>query len=499
VVEPWVLELALLIGGLVALMVAGVWVPVALALAGLVHLLFHGGLAPHRAVGPIFWNVFSDFTFTAIPLFILLGEVILRSPMNDKMFRGLTVWLRPVPGGLLHASLLWAAVFSALSGISVATAATVGMVAIPELLERGYQPRLALGSLAAGPTLSIMIPPSVPLIVYGALVQESVVRLYLAAIGPSALLLGLFGAYILVRVLLDRSLVPRAAERAASARELGRGLLDMAPVVGLVAVMLGGMFLGVMTPTEAAGVSVAGALLQSGLERSLTDAIVGAGVTRPLFLAAIVIVYLVLGCFFDPLSTLLLTMPVLYPAVQRLEIDPIWFGIFLVVLIETGLITPPVGINLFVIKGIAGGQPGRGGPRRPALRVAPAARPRPAGRLPRHRALARAMSPPGDSGARRGMGGLARYTRTVREDEVRAYASRGWEDAARLEQDHWVAELERNPLATFEASQALWVHMRQVDPAWPGDEERAEDLAHHLAVKRALDRAAGALAAAAGR
>jgi tripartite ATP-independent transporter DctM subunit len=396
-VEPWVLELTLLVVALVVLMAVGVWIPVALALTGLAHLLLYGGLPTHRAVGPILWNIFSDFTFTAIPLFILLGEIILRSPMNERMFRGLSVFLRPIPGGLLFASLLWAAIFSALSGISVATAATVGTVAIPELLRRGYQPRLALGSLAAGATLDIMIPPSVPLIVYGALVQESVVRLYRAAIGPSVLLLALFGAYILLRVRLEPGLAPPLVERRASWREVGRALLDVAPVLGLVAVMLGGMFLGVMTPTEAAGVSVVGALLlsalhrsltwknlqetlkgtilttsmvmfivagaqifafalvQSGLERSLTGAIVGAGITPGLFLAAIVVVYLVLGCFFDPLSTLLLTIPVLYPTVQALAIDPIWFGIFLVVLIETGLITPPVGINLFVIMGIAGG------------------------------------------------------------------------------------------------------------------------------------------------
>lgn len=397
-IEPWVLQLLALVGFLLVLVVAGVWIPVSLALAGLAYLAWYGGLATHRAVGLILWNVFSDFTFTAIPLFILLGEIILRSPMNEKMFRGLTVWLRPIPGGLLYASLLWAALFSALSGISVATAATVGTVAIPELLRRGYHPRLALGSLAAGATLDIMIPPSVPLIVYGALVQESVVRLYRAAIGPSVLLLALFGAYIVLRVRLTPDVAPPATDARATPRELAGGLLDMAPVIGLVAVMLGGMFLGVMTPTEAAGVSVVGALLlslvhgsltwknlagalrgtilttamvmfivagaqifafalvQTGLERSLTDAIVAAGVTRALFLVAIGVAYLLLGCFFDPLSTMLLTLPVLYPTVQRLGIDPIWFGIFLVVLIETGLITPPVGLNLFVIKGIAGGR-----------------------------------------------------------------------------------------------------------------------------------------------
>lgn len=393
----WELELILLVGVLLGLMAVGVWIPVALALAGLAGLVLHGGLETHRAVGTILWNLFNDFTLTAIPLFILLGEVILRSPMNERMFRGLAVWLRQVPGGLLHASLLWTAIFSALSGVSVATAATVGTVAIPELLKRRYEPKTALGALAAGATLDIMIPPSVPLIIYGVLTQESVVRLYMAAIGPSLLLLGLFGAYIVIRVKLDPRVAPPGGDRPPTWGERGRALLEVAPVAGLMAVMLGGMFLGIMTPTEAAGVSAAGALLlsyayggltwrslrgvlagmttttsmvlfivagaqifsfalvQSGIAREITHWMVGIALTPLRFLAVVTIVYLIMGCFFDPLSTLLLTLPVLYPTVQHLGLNPLWFGIFLVVLIETGLITPPVGLNLFVIKGIARG------------------------------------------------------------------------------------------------------------------------------------------------
>jgi tripartite ATP-independent transporter DctM subunit len=290
------------------------------------------------------------------------------------------------------------AVFAAVSGSSVATAAAIGTVAIPEMTRRGYERRLLFGSLAAGGTLGILIPPSIPMIIYGAMVDQSVERLFIGGVVPGILLTLLFMAFIWVRVTVTPSLVP-PAEAAPTWGERLRSLPGVAPMVCLILLVLGSIWLGYATPTEAAAVgataamllaalarrltwtafreSVAGTvrttcmvlfiivgaqilsygLVRSGVSRALTAWVVGVGLSRWLLLGIIVLLYIFLGCVIDGVSMMVLTIPILYPIVIAAGFDPIWFGIVLVIMIELGAITPPVGLNMFVIQGLSGGRP----------------------------------------------------------------------------------------------------------------------------------------------
>jgi C4-dicarboxylate transporter, DctM subunit len=373
------------------LMCLGLWVALSLALAGILGFYLFRGSA--LIAGNVFFDATNTFTLTAVPLFIFLGEILLRCGASETIYRGTSRLLGWVPGGLLHANTVSCALFAAISGSSPATAATIGTVAIPALAKRGYDRRLTLGSLAAGGTLGILIPPSINLIIYGMIAEASVGQLFMGGVVPGLLLVLLFMIYTAIRATLDPTLAPR--EPPPDPRTALLGLVDLWPAGFLGVVVLGGIFIGLVTPTEAAGLGAFGALLiAAGLGRlswamlrtALTGALVvscmvlfvyvGAmvlasffgvmGVPRTLarrvvdaelgayqVLLAIFALYLVLGCFLDGISMMVLTVPTVLPIVEAAGFDRIWFGVVLVVLCEIGMITPPMGLNLYVIQGIA--------------------------------------------------------------------------------------------------------------------------------------------------
>ena len=344
-----------------------------------------------RGLGNLIWSSSNSATLIAIPFFVLLGEILVRSGIANRTYTALDRWVSWLPGGLVHANIATATMFSATSGSSVATAATVATVAMPQAERLGYDPRLFSGAIAAGGTLGIMIPPSINLIVYGFLTQTSIPQLFLAGLIPG-LLLAL--AFLIVTALLcmwkpalggDRRTFPLG--------EMIRGLADLGPVIALLAAIVGSIYAGWATPTEAAAVGVAGALAIAGVTSGvrwpmLRDALLGtvkvtamimlvvigasflnfalasAGLGRELqafltglgldplpLLLVIVAIYVVLGFFIETLSLMVVTIPIVVPLVVSLGYDPVWFGILMIVLIEMALITPPVGLNLYVVQG----------------------------------------------------------------------------------------------------------------------------------------------------
>ncbi|HEY2991691.1 MAG TPA: TRAP transporter large permease subunit [Methylomirabilota bacterium] len=394
----WEVVLLLVTGLLVGLLMSGLWIAFGLGIAGVIVLLLWGGPAALNALGPIAWNTVESFVLTSVPLFILMGEVILRAGLSDGFYRSMGVWFSGLRGGLLQSNIVACAIFAAVSGSSVATAAAIGTVAIPEMLKRGYERRILFGSLAAGGTLGILIPPSIPMIIYAALVEQSVERLFIAGVLPGIVMSLVFMAYIWVHVALRPRLVPPETAPASWSERL-RSVVGVGPMALLILLVLGSIWLGYATPTEAAAVgasaaialsllarrltwrvftdSVAGtvrttcmvlfiivgaqilsyALVRTGASRALTAWVVGLGLSRWLLFAIIILLYVFLGCIIDGVSMMVLTLPILYPIVVGAGFDPIWFGIVLVIMIELGGITPPVGLNMFVIQGLSGGRP----------------------------------------------------------------------------------------------------------------------------------------------
>lgn len=348
-------------------------------------------------LGLIAWNTNTSFVLVAIPLFILMGELLLRSGLSERLYRVLSAWLSPLPGGLLHSNIAACATFAAVSGSSVATAATIGSVALPAFRTRGYDERLVLGSLAAGGTLGILIPPSINFIVYGVLMEVSIGKLYIAGVLPGVLLSGLFMAYILAVALVRPGIAPR--EVGVPWRARLAGLLDMLPTVALIFLVLGTIYLGVATPTEAAAFGVTGAfclalgtrsvtrrmlaevflasarttamvmliltgafILNStlailGVPQAISRAVGEWGLTPLSAILLLVVFYLVLGTFMDGFAMMVTTIPVILPLLKTLKIDLVWFGVIAVLLTEAALISPPEGLNLYVIHGLrrAGG------------------------------------------------------------------------------------------------------------------------------------------------
>jgi C4-dicarboxylate transporter DctM subunit len=384
---------------LLVLLVGGEWIAFALGAAGLFALFLQGGTVSFHPLGTVIWNSVNNFTLTAIPLFVFMGEMVLHGGIGQRFYRGMGLIFSRLPGGLLQANIVSCAIFSAVTGVSVATAATVGTVAVPELSKRGYDREMIFGSLAGGGTLGILIPPSIPFIIYGVMAQESITDLFAAGIIPGIVLSLIFMTYIAIRVSVTPRLVPESKEASLSIKEKLLVLVHVLPVFGLVFLVLGGIYFGIMTPTEAAAVGafvsillsvcygrlnftnlklvlsqtvrttsmilfiMAGAsifsfaLVNSGINRELTNWVVSQGQVQATFFILICIIYIIMGCFFDPISMVVLTMPILYPIVLKFGFNPIWYGVILVILIELGLITPPVGFNLFVIHGISGGRP----------------------------------------------------------------------------------------------------------------------------------------------
>nr|WP_257215243.1 TRAP transporter large permease [Pollutimonas harenae] len=369
-------------------------VPVAFSLAGLgAGLLIIKGL-PLAMVAQNLHGALDNFVLLSVPLFLLMSNLLLKGGVGKDLFDAVQKWVGHLPGGLGLSALVSCGIFSAISGSSVATAATVGTVAIPEMVKRGYDKSFTLGLLAAGGTLGILIPPSIPLIVYGVITEESIGKLFMAGVGPGILLLALFSIYT-VAYAWATGLHQR--QEACSSRERMTATLRAAPTIVLAVLIIGGIYAGAFTPTEASAVGAfASFLLTAFVLRTLTLKSFLAAVNQTLkttivlflivigakifgkaitlyqvpamlselvdvhissvdgFLLLVTVILLVIGLFLESLSMLLIMVPVLFPTVLGLGIDPIWFGIYFVILIELALITPPVGLNLFVIQAIAG-------------------------------------------------------------------------------------------------------------------------------------------------
>jgi tripartite ATP-independent transporter DctM subunit len=353
---------------------------------------FFAAMPLQRAMGEIIWNASSEYILIAIPLFVMLGEILLRAGIAERVYNAAAQWLSWLPGGLMHANIGTSAMFAATSGSSVATAATIGTVAIPQIRPRGYDERLFLGSIAAGGTLGILIPPSINFILYGLLTNTSVPRLYLAGFIPGGLLAGLFMGIILVYCLVDRRKGGTPLETTWAQRIAV--LPALIPPMFIFLVVVGSIYAGVATPTEAASLGVVAALglaawegrfsfamlraVAEGTMRTtamimliimaaqflnfvlaaigLTDGlgqwIQGLGLGKYGTMLLIIAFYLVLGCFMETISMMILTTPFIAPIVFALGWDPIWWGIVLTVMIEVALITPPVGLNLYVVQGM---------------------------------------------------------------------------------------------------------------------------------------------------
>lgn len=376
---------------LLALLLTGL--PIAFALGGLgLILLITNGLSPIMLAQGLH-SVLDNFILLAVPLFLLMSNVLLKGGVGRDLFAAVQSWVGHWPGGLAVATIISCAIFAAISGSSVATAATIGTVAIPEMIKRGYRPHFVYGLLAAGGTLGILIPPSIPMIVFGVVAEESIVSLFLAGIGPGLLLAAAFIGYSILYAKFSGAFTPLPK---ASANERVRATVRALPTFGLALIIILGIYLGVFTPTEAAGIGFAVALLLTVFVlRSLTwqdflDAVVesmrttvtillilagakifakaitlyripqdisqliASSISEPgMFILVVCLVLLVMGFFLEALSMLLIMVPVLHPSLGGLGIDPIWFGIIFVIMIECALITPPVGLNLFVIQAVA--------------------------------------------------------------------------------------------------------------------------------------------------
>jgi C4-dicarboxylate transporter DctM subunit len=378
-------------GVMLALMLIGMPVAVVMMTIGVGGGLLLYGPSFLQSAAAVVWSVLNDNLLTGIPLFVLLGELLLRSGMADRMYVALTAWLSRIPGGLLHTNIGCCALFAATSGSSVATAATVGTVALPALSARKYPVRDSLGSLAAGGTLGILIPPSVNMIVYGSLTQNSIGKLFMAGVIPGILLAFCFMGYIsaanLWRGERRQELVPPLAERI-------RLLIHLVPPLVIFGIVMGSIYLGIATATESAALGVVAALLLtwisgrlslallckcfaqaakisgmvlliivsafvlnllvslSGVAGQLTKWVTSFGLSSIEMLLLLIAFYLLLGMFMDAMSMLVATVPITYTLVTALGVDPIWYGIFIILMCEMALISPPVGMNLFVVHGI---------------------------------------------------------------------------------------------------------------------------------------------------
>jgi tripartite ATP-independent transporter DctM subunit len=383
------LEYLAIMTAAVILLAAGLWVPFVIAGASILMILIQQGTSGLKAVGMVTWSSSNSFTLTAIPLFILMAEVLLQSGLASRLYRGLSVFTGLLPGGLLQTNILGCAMFSAISGSSVATAAAIGTVAIPEQQARNYDMRMAYGSLAAGGTLGILIPPSIAFIIYGSFTDISIVKLFAAGMLPGLALTLIFSLY--VGIAGRRS---NDAAAAAPAASTSKALLDTLPVILLIVLVLGALYSGWTTPTEAAGVGAvlavfismayrqfspavlhrslrrtlrsstailfvvitaylfSYAIAISGATSTLTGWLVSLDLGRTWFIIAVALIFVGLGLFIESIAMIVITVPLLAPMLANYGIDPIWFGVFLVILIELGQITPPFGLNLFVIQGV---------------------------------------------------------------------------------------------------------------------------------------------------
>ena len=386
---------ALLILSLFALLGSGVWIGLTLTGVAWIGMQLFSARPAGDAMAVTIWGSASSWTLTALPLFVWMGEILFRTRLSESMFRGLAPWVTWLPGRLLHTNVIGCAIFAAVSGSSAATCATIGKMSLPELGKRGYPEGITIGSLAGAGTLGLLIPPSIIMIVYGVAADVSIAKLFIAGVLPGILLAALFSGYLMAWALMNPAKVPRP-DRVMSLGERLHESRHLIPVVILIAAVLGSIYTGVATATEAAAVGVVGSLLLSlvqgslnwqtfrdslmgatrlycmialilagaafltlsmgyiGLPRHLAEYISGLGLSPFVLVVALALFFIVLGCFMDGISIVVLTMGVLLPTVQAAGIDLIWFGIFVVVVVEMAQITPPVGFNLFVLQGMTG-------------------------------------------------------------------------------------------------------------------------------------------------
>ncbi|WP_282042428.1 TRAP transporter large permease [Halomonas alimentaria] len=398
-----ILATALVFLVLIGVLASGMWVFLSLALAATVSLYAIMDFSPDR-IGSIASLIIvrsaSSWELAAVPMFIWMGELMFRTDISDRLFRGLTPLVRRVPGGLLHTNVVGSALFAAVSGSSAATTATVGKITTSELSQRGYSESLALGSLAGAGSLGLLIPPSIVLIIYGVLAEVSIAKLFIAGIFPGLLVAGLYASYIAGRCLLNPTLSPKENFDPKDAHPIVI-LSNLAPVLSLIVVVLGSIYTGWATPSEAASIGVLSAIVFTVLTRQLswdifrdslanalkTSAMVCAILMCAAFLSSAIgymhipreialfidtlnispyvlilclaLFFIVLGFFLDGISIIVMSLPITLPIVVQAGFDPLWYGIFLVLMIEIGLMTPPVGFNLFVIQSISGKSIGR--------------------------------------------------------------------------------------------------------------------------------------------
>ncbi len=384
---------ALLIIVLFAILGSGVWIGLSLAGVAWVGMQLFTTRPVGDAMVITIWGSSSSWTLTALPLFIWMGEILFRTKLSEDMFKGLAPWLEKIPGRLLHANIIGCTIFAAVSGSSAATCATIGKMALPELKKRGYPDSISIGTLAGAGTLGLLIPPSIIMIVYGVTANVSIAKLFIAGVFPGLILAGLFMAYTIVWALMHPDRIPPADQHLTFRQKLYESR-HLIPVVTLISAVLGSIYTGVATATEAAALGVVGSMIIAALQGELTwknfiDSLMGGtrlycmialilagaafltlsmgyiGLPRHLaewitslhlpplaLICALMVFFIVLGCFLDGISMVVLTMGVLLPTVERAGFDLLWFGIFVVLVVEMAQVTPPVGFNLFVLQGM---------------------------------------------------------------------------------------------------------------------------------------------------
>jgi tripartite ATP-independent transporter DctM subunit len=380
-------------GLLFFLLACGVWVGFALFMVGFAGLTLFGSLPAGYNMASSLWATVGKWEYVALPLFILMGEILYRSGISEKLFKALVPWLYRLPGGLLLMNIISCTLFAAVSGSSAATTATVGRITLAELDKLGYDRRIAMGSLAGAGTLGFLIPPSLIMIVYAILAEVSIGKMFMAGFLPGLLLASVYAAYIIYRGIRNPEIAPRLQE-SYSWKERIVALKDLAPTFILILLVLGSIYAGVATPTEAAALGVFGAVVFAllnrcmtpktlykcllsavktnamimlivvgagflsrvmgflGIPAALTTAIMALNLSPYLLMLLLGCVYILLGCLLDGFSIVLMTLPIALPMVTAAGFDPIWFGIYLILMVEVSQITPPVGFNLFVIQGL---------------------------------------------------------------------------------------------------------------------------------------------------
>jgi C4-dicarboxylate transporter DctM subunit len=374
---------------------SGVWIGLTLSGVAWIGMQLFSSREAGDAMAVTIWGSSSSWTLTALPLFVWMGEILFRTKLSESMFKGLAPWVSRLPGGLLHTNVIGCTIFAAVSGSSAATCATIGKMTLPELARRGYPQDITIGSLAGAGTLGLLIPPSIIMIVYGVSADVSIARLFIAGVFPGILLASLFSGYLIVWALMNKGKIP-PPDASMSFMQRVHESRHLIPVVLLIGAVLGSIYTGVATATEAAAIGVIGSLVLSLVQRSLNwktfkESLLGAtrlycmialilagaafltlsmgyiglprhlaeyvsslGLSPFMLIIALSIFYIILGCFLDGISMVVLTMGVILPTVQAAGLDLIWFGIFVVIVVEMAQITPPVGFNLFVLQGMTG-------------------------------------------------------------------------------------------------------------------------------------------------